>query len=645
MLNSLYKLGLQLEEGDELDRLLLKPTNLDPKKKYLVFGISLDLDNCKILIDSQYLEQYSAKHSIKKYKCFGVISGNARKMYLSVESKQFSKMIDTIYNYATDSKGDLLSKFDSFGNKYVDTEIYLILSKIYELRNNFEVFNKLRGINLQEGETYNLQTFFSGISKTLGLAGNEEIYIYYLNIKSTAFNITEFTPMAELGGYVDFVKELLLPKATSKESLCYVTGKNEKNISEAEFIFAKSLNKIFVKTTINYATNFDSKFYYKNYKISMEAKNKIELASKFAMDNLNIHIAGIPHLIIPELPHNPNLNTNQFLEHLKHNNDLVFNNNEYNIFLKDFKEENEIEKDNIYWVNYIGYETDGKFFKIINRIKDVNNIHFDNVVNTFAETGIQIDKNNSFVFNLHRLYSIVPIRNPETKKNAALSLISSILERREIDIQILFDCFKELIIYYFLERSKITGQYKNVYPKYSKEKFDFAVKTSVTNYLILFKSLLKLQQLKNHNFNEGMMEEKNTNNSNNQLKEYELFNSLNYSDSQKAMFYLGRMVNSIGYAQYEKGHEQKPILQKINFNGMALRDIAKLRNELFEKARQYNKTDLITFLDGRFSALFDYNSWKLPPNEALFFLLNGYSYFINSKEVTIKNESTEEQNG
>jgi CRISPR-associated protein Csh1 len=55
-------------------------------------------------------------------------------------------------------------------------------------------------------------------------------------------------------------------------------------------------------------------------------------------------------------------------------------------------------------------------------------------------------------------------------------------------------------------------------------------------------------------------------------------------------------------------------------------DILRLRNSLIEKAHQYNKVDKVVFSDAHFSEFFNYNNWKMKPEESVFFLLSGYSF-------------------
>jgi CRISPR-associated protein Csh1 len=117
---------------------------------------------------------------------------------------------------------------------------------------------------------------------------------------------------------------------------------------------------------------------------------------------------------------------------------------------------------------------------------------------------------------------------------------------------------------------------------------------------------------------------------------YLFLNEMSYTDNQRAMFFLGRMLNAVAYLQEGK---KKTVLDKVNFNGMQLASILRLRNSLMEKAKQYDGVSKIKFIDSEFSAHFKYDNWKMNPEEAVFFLLSGYSYGITkSKEKDNNNQ-------
>lgn len=119
----------------------------------------------------------------------------------------------------------------------------------------------------------------------------------------------------------------------------------------------------------------------------------------------------------------------------------------------------------------------------------------------------------------------------------------------------------------------------------------------------------------------------------------DFFNEMTLTQEQKAMFYLGRMLNSVEYIQKGKN---KTVIQKVNFNGMDKDDIQRLRIGLIEKAKQYSSIGKVIFTDNKFGEHFNFNQWKLNPKEAVFFLLTGYSFGVGLKDAeTLEEKETE----
>lgn len=107
------------------------------------------------------------------------------------------------------------------------------------------------------------------------------------------------------------------------------------------------------------------------------------------------------------------------------------------------------------------------------------------------------------------------------------------------------------------------------------------------------------------------------------------FKKMEYNSSQKALFYLGRMLNTVDYIQRDKN---KTVIDKVNYNGMEKDDIVRLRISLVEKAKQYGKINYIVFDDAKFTEYFDFNNWKVDSKEALFFIMTGFSFGAKSKD-------------
>ncbi len=627
MLNLLYKFGLKLEQSDDLDKILIDPPKEEKDVKYYNVGILIDLDENKVVLDPQYLSEYDGANSIKKFLAVRTLGGNNKEFYLTINGNSYKRLIDTLHN--SNDTCELKERILDKGQKFKETTIFKFSELIEHNFNNFTYENYYSQVTLKGNIlTFDKNVFISGIKPLIGLPPKSSIMLYYILIKCTELNILQPTLAASIEGYLDFAKSQHLPQSSNKKDFCYVSGCEEHDILEGGNFPKGNLTKIFVTTTFNYTSYFQKENFGINYSLSKKSKEIVEFASNFLMKNLKINIAGTPHILIPEFPYGFDKDIRYAVEEFKKVNDIAFNSKEFEYAVTYFKEANELEE-NIFWFNYFGFESDQSSFKLVNRIKEVNSAKLLNISKLFIDNSIKIlGKAPKYTYNFRTIYNIIPIKSPDTSKNPALDLIDAILENKIIDIQNIFAHFKELALYYYLDRKKVKGCYTNVYPYSDPKYFDFFIKDAINNYLVFIKTLLDLNQLTNHNFMEGKMEEQPTKAF--YAKEEELFAQHGYTDLQKAMFYLGRMVSVIGYAQFTKGHKQKPILQKINFNGMGLREIVKLRSELYEKARQY-KEDL-SFLDGKFAKLFNYNNWNLPANEALFFLLNGYSFYVSSKD-------------
>ena len=139
-----------------------------------------------------------------------------------------------------------------------------------------------------------------------------------------------------------------------------------------------------------------------------------------------------------------------------------------------------IAEDDIYWINFLGYESDGNFFKTINQITDISKTYFETVIKVLNKIdsemsdteGVEWHKVMAFgrdqtplSFNFNTLFSLIPVR--KEKRNEALTLFKSILEQHSILREKIFSHFVELIQCHRYER--YSGY--NIMPN---SNFDFA---------------------------------------------------------------------------------------------------------------------------------------------------------------------------
>ena len=101
---------------------------------------------------------------------------------------------------------------------------------------------------------------------------------------------------------------------------------------------------------------------------------------------------------------------------------------------------------------------------------------------------------------------------------------------------------------------------------------------------------------------------------------------LQLTPAQRALFLLGVLVGEVANAQYIAG-KSKPVLEKIQFQGMDSSKIVRLANEVYEKLRQYRVASYNEGVFAAMKALLDHERHRLQsPQENVYWLLSGYAW-------------------
>src|SRR5690606_19327946 len=141
----------------------------------------------------------------------------------------------------------------------------------------------------------------------LDLANNERIILLYIAVKCQELGINLPTPFSHIAGHEEFLRSKFLKKKRSQKQdstidrLCYATGVPAPDVEGINISARYSINKMFVTTTKNYASNFNDKSFNENYQASYLAQLYLERGSNYLLNNHLVKIAGIDHIIIPTL--------------------------------------------------------------------------------------------------------------------------------------------------------------------------------------------------------------------------------------------------------------------------------------------------------------------------------------------------------
>lgn len=650
MLQTLLKIGKWQSRGkSNWDRFLDVPkvetedNKGNPVRNYTL-PIIFDLDHQEVIIDSENLEEYDEEKVIKTIP-LKIKGGNNKAIYTSVPAKKIGQIYKTLFGKEGNNEavtGELQEAVLKLDPTLLSDEFKKLLDEIFELK---DVFLEK---TIQEGKG---NVDIKAIEVGFDLNRNEKLVYVVAKVKCSELGYEQpvlFSEVPEYRAFLEqsyFGKEEKLPdqKADGELKLCYASGEVEKDVSELALTSRYSLNKMFVTETRNYASLFDKNKFHINYQVSEQNQEYLDYASDYLLNQgYKVRIANIDHVIIPQFLSKSEVDLEMALEGIDRKSDLLFNLNKLDSFSKNI--EDWLEKDDeIFWINFIAFESDGNFFKSTEVIKDVSNFHFDKLLSAFYEINKQFQESHFAKwesvmmdygvprdFNFNSLYQIIPLRKDKEKKNKALDLFKTILENRKVDGEQLYDYFTELILCHYYERY---ASYTNV-RNYGKDYFYFAVRDSVFKYLAFFQLLKKLKFIDMEELN------KTSESSNNyDQMENDFFLKMGLNQEQQAMFYLGRMLNSVEYLQQGKN---KTVIQKVNFNGMDKDDIQRLRIDLIEKAKQYNAINKVKFTDQKFGKEFNFNQWNMNPQEAIFFILTGYSFGAGKKDDSQPKNSNNE---
>ncbi|HBC95762.1 MAG TPA: CRISPR-associated protein, partial [Clostridium sp.] len=279
---------------------------------------------------------------------------------------------------------------------------------------------------------------------------------------------------------------------------------------------------------------------------------------------------------------------------LKNKVDLLFNGTEAEDFIENTKDSSVFDVVKFYSVNFIVYRTDGNSIDVIETIEDVPTLRIEKIIRSLSNNSLRYgEKTNTM--HISDVYRIIPVR--EDKKHnqinigRVLDLYKSILCGEIIDSENIYSYANEA-----MEKGckqldkKLMDNYRNMklqnYKRNDSGNYrDYFIQNVTMKYIAFFKSLQELKLLNKEVFNgeeKDKMGNINTisddvNKSVNEIEEF--LYSQKFSNDAKALFYLGILIDKVAYEQWKRGHKTKPILKKIQFQGMKCSEIYRLYND------------------------------------------------------------------
>lgn len=607
MLSTLAKIGEQLLEGKGVWARLTTEPKFDPDKKNWVCPILFDCVNKEIRVLKDEMELFQPGESAIELRFVppSVWGPRGKKCALTVAPKNFEMLEETLFGKKAGDVGSMIRSIDDI-SEFKSKPLYSVLLEINSTLGEYRT-----NLNLSE------------IKNEIDLGGGDEIVLFYSVVKSPFLNNSTPIKLTDIDGFDDFIISRFGTNDNGEPGLDYLSGEIIDEVVEANFSGRYNIHKVFQTTSVNYASGFES--FKNNFQGNADVFAALDKASQYVLDNFQTRIAGITHIVVPHFLHKDiqTFQLNELELYLDKSSELLFG---YESLDADI--ERSLPDVGLFWINYIAFESDGNSFKVMNHIKDVNSNYLAQLTETFIKTGLEFQDyiGGKFPFNLRSVSNIIPVRDSgKSKINPALTLFKDILEQKPIQTEVLFTHFIELILCHWYGRY---AAFKNIR---KVDSIDYAIKDAVYKYSALIYTLKQLKLIyMEKEIPPSSEEQKSTTDFQRRVQTF--FEKMNYSEEEKALFYLGRILSAVAYAQYKKGHESKPVLNKVNYNGMDADSILRLSLDLREKTRQYAIHDKTEWNFSEFTDRFNEKSWSLSKEQGVFYLMAGYSFGLTKSD-------------
>lgn len=449
--------------------------------------------------------------------------------------------------------------------------------------------------------------------------------------------------------------------------ICYLCHEAKPDVSSSYStkLSRSGINKIFTTTTINSARFTSVGYDYDDaYAVCGSCYQDLRMGENVIDSNFRGSIAGESAFILPE--HLLGTFDYQAIGAIKEGLDFAFGKEDVDRWLNMIDADTDFIGSGFYMLHFIIYRTDGNSVSILEAIEDVPTLRLVRIMKLFRYYGRLIDTRWRSI-SLGSIYRMIPVR--ETDKGQVdvgrvLSLYKAILSGEQVRTELIYGYACEALDKGMRQLTKAhMDNYRNMMlTQYAGGKEDFFILNITTSYLVLLHTLQQLRLL-DRNFNtreeiemsedlmqfveaESAMNPQVDSSSIAQVEQY--LDKHAFTPEASALFYLGMMVQRVAWEQVKNKHKTKPVLKKIQFQGMKQHEIIRLAQDVYEKFRQYEifsayTEALIYRFNDNFGTIRD--KWPLSEQANVFYLMAGYGYAagnVKKKEGTDNRSQIEE---
>lgn len=621
--------------------MLVENLSYDPDKDYILF-MTFDLINQEIRFEEPTPVYPGARFD---YHYFGNNSAASMQYFLTRDGDSIHYLLKSVLsdlylvlkrnNMDNSELGSLLKQMNeqkliTLGEKQKTGTINLL---------------KFKGAKEAEWDPQNdKRIVVNGVSKTC------EDFVWYLlqwDNKDSSIAlviprvITQDNKIIVLPQHPDYIavtkieQKLEIDIKSENVKWCYICHEKGTDIS-SEFTteFNRSgINKVFGTTTINYAKNINKNNYDDNYAICNKCYQDMLFGEKEVSAHFSSKLAGERVFLLPEgLLEDIDYNV---LSELKAGTDLLFDKGLTQTVVQQVEIELDRLNSDAYVIHFFLYRTDGNSVRVLGTISDVPTIHLYRLTEILGEQAYRLSLRSMSLGMIYRMIPVRTVKKDQIDVKRVFDVYQSLFKLIPLETNVLFSYATEALEKGFKElRKKRRTQYFNLpLDDIKEDEEDRYFCRQILSYLCLFHTCQLLGLLDRQIFYKKGVKVMETTDMVSRVQEVESFlEEQGFEKIPRALFYLGLLINSVAKIQYGKNHKTKPILNKINFQGMGQKEVVNLYLDVIEKLKQYNE---LTILNEQYMKAFNYyygplnreNETTLTDQERLFYILAGYSFY------------------
>ena len=628
MLESIVDIGtsiLSSKEVWESQLLNLSPRDKKDRQRYVV-KIDFSTKDDKVSFDC--VEEIDS-NTAKKYLAFGRMGGPNSRQWITTHSSSYllSEVLNQLYIKDISSElNDILktvlerhfNKFEKADEKYQ----YLIKWNL----GNSDIINEYDMLiaNSKKKTSGDFKKFLTKLDKEVKkyIADEFEIHLDQLGLFTLSID-GEVIAQRE-----DYSKYLLNCFGSNEKgekqgnsgkcSLCGNSGSDKFELGI----------KFYTTNQITFSSGLKKNYDKNNFSLCPGCSNNLAAGENFIKSALKVRLAGIDAYIIPQIVFGEKLEAKD-LEYITSRIKDRFSRVNYGKTMKGIKDlEDDIERvyeDNedlgyYYLLNFFMYQASNQAVKVKKIIRNINPSIFYHVSYSVRNSKKVLEKyyreDSKILGGLNRLYYSIPISvdggNPRDFR-FILDIYENILTRSRIDKKRLIKAWNRTMKIVYLEQIGY-----NVSPKEG-----YGVESKFKDIVFAYCFLESLGCIKKGRGENMDLEIKDV------LREY--IDEMSFNQEQVALFLLGYLMGQIGNRQ-AKGSlgevKNKPILNKLNFNGMDRKRLIRLSTEVFNKLKQEK---ILQYHEKTFQEMtklmnMNLSSWKQSNDENLFYILSGFTF-------------------